>query len=291
MTVSVGRIGIWSPSFVWNTPDAPDAAAELDELGFGALWLGASAPDLDLPGVLLARTSRMVLATAIVNAWAVEADELAAAFHRVDTAHPGRFLLGLGVSHPPLVQALGRTYAQPLKHLEGYLGALDAAPQPVPVASRVLAALRPKALDLAARRSAGAHPYLVTPEHTRAARETLGEGPLLAPEQKVILESDSTAARELARRNVSYYLAMPNYVRNLQLLGFTDDDLAGHGSDRLIDALYTFGTEQITARVGEHHAAGADHVAVQVISADLDVSNRTGRLARTHWRTLAAALL
>ncbi|MCK9921486.1 LLM class F420-dependent oxidoreductase [Frankia sp. AgPm24] len=296
MTVSIGRVGIWAPSFAWSTPDAltPDAleaVAELDELGFGALWLGASTPDLVLPGALLAATSRMTIATAIVNVWAAEADELAASFHRVDAAHPGRLLLGLGASHAPVVEALGRTYTQPLKHLEAYFDGLDAAPRPVPGASRVLAALRPKALELAARRTAGAHPYLVTPDHTRAARETLGDGPLLVPEQKVVLEPDRTEARRLARRNVSYYLALPNYVRNLQLMGFTDDDLTGEGSERLLDALYAFGVEQIVARVAEHHAAGADHVAVQVISADTDVRTRVGRPSRPQWRTLAAALL
>ncbi|CAO5158146.1 Luciferase-like domain-containing protein [Frankia sp. AiPs1] len=292
MTVSVGRVGIWSPSFAWNAPDAVEAAVELDELGYGALWLGASAPDLRLPERLLAATSRIAVATGIVNVWAVEAVELAAAFHRLDTANPERLALGLGVSHAPIVRTLGRDYAQPLRYLDAYLDALDAAPEPVPAASRVLAALRPKALALAAARSAGAHPYLVTPEHTASARRALGEAPLLAPEQKVILETDPAEARALARYNLSYYFALPNYVRSLRTLGFDEDDFADNGSERLIDALYAWGTvEQIAKRVAEHHAAGADHVAVQVIFADTDVRNRTGRPARAQWRALAPALL
>ncbi|EFC85078.1 LLM class F420-dependent oxidoreductase [Parafrankia sp. EUN1f] len=292
MTVSVGRVGIWTPYFAWNAPDAREAVEELDELGFGALWLGSSAPELRLPAELLAATGRMVVATGIVNVWSTDAAELAARFHRIAAAHPGRFLLGLGAGHASTAGAFGKTYTQPLRYLAAFLDGLDAAPEPVPVASRVLAALRPKALALAEHRSAGAHPYLVTPEYTRFARETLGQEPLLAPEQKVILETDPAEARALARRNLGYYLTLPNYVRNLQMMGFTDDDLVGNGSDRLIDALFAWGTvEQIARRVAEHHAAGADHVAVQVISADTDVRSRTGRPARKQWRALAAALL
>ncbi len=292
MTVSLGRVGIWSPSFAWNTPDAREAAQELDELGYGALWLGSSVPDLRLPAELLAATGRMAVATGIVNVWAAEAVELAAAYHPIADAYPDRFLLGLGASHAPVVRALGRTYAQPLRYLATYLDALDLAPRPVPASSRVLAALRPKALALAGHRSAGAHPYLVNPEHTAFARETLGEGPLLIPEQKVLLDTDPAAARALARHNLSYYLALPNYVRNLRAIGFADDDFAGNGSDRIVDALYAWGTtEQIAKRVAEHHAAGADHVAVQVISAETGVHSRSGQPARTQWRALASALL
>jgi probable F420-dependent oxidoreductase len=292
MTVSLGRVGIWSPSFAWNTPDAREAAEELDELGYGALWLGASAPDLRLPAELLAATRRMAVATGIVNVWAADAVELAATFHRVAAASEDRFLLGLGASHAPVVRALGKTYSQPLRYLATYLDALDSAPEPVPAASRVLAALRPKALALAERHSAGAHPYLVTPEHTQFARQALGEGPLLAPEQKVVLETDPAQARALARHNLSYYLALPNYVHNLRTMGFADDDFAGSGSDRVVDALYAWGpVDQIAKRIAEHHAAGADHVAVQVVSADTDVHSRSGRPSRKQWRALAAALL
>jgi probable F420-dependent oxidoreductase len=292
MTLSLGRVGIWSLSFAWNTPDAQEAAHELDELGYGALWLGGADPALALPAGLLAATERMVVATGIVNVWAADAVDLAARFHKLDAAYPGRFMLGLGASHAPIVRALGRSYAQPLAYLAAYLDDLDAAPEPVPADSRVLAALRPRALALAKERTAGAHPYLVTPEHTRAAREGLGAGALLVPEQKVILETDPAAARALAHHNLSRYLALPNYVRNLRELGFADDELTGGGSDRVVDALYAWGTlEQIARRVAEHHDAGADHVAVQVISGHTDLYTRSGRPAREEWRALAGALL
>jgi len=292
MTVSLGRVGIWSPSFAWNTPDAREAADELDELGYGALWLGGADPALALPAGLLAATGRMIVATGIVNVWAADAVDLAARFHKLDAAYPGRFMLGLGASHAPIVRALGRSYVQPLAYLAAYLDDLDAAPEPVPADSRVLAALRPRALALAKERTAGAHPYLVTPGHTRAAREALGAGALLVPEQKVILETDPAAARALAHHNLSYYLALPNYVRNLRELGFADDELTGGGSDRVVDALYAWGTlEQIARRVAEHHDAGADHVAVQVISGHTDLRTRSGRPAREEWRALAGALL
>ncbi len=292
MAIPIGRVGIWSPSYVWNTDDVREAAAEIDALGYGALWLGAAAPDLRLPEDLLAATDRLVLATGIVNVWAADAAELAAGFHRLARAYPNRFLLGLGVSHAPIVQKLGKAYTRPLSYLAGYLDALDNAPEPVPVDQRVLAALGPKALTLAAQRSAGAHPYLVTPEYTRIARETIGPGPLLVPEQKVVLETSPSTARALARAGVRYYLGLPNYVRNLLALGFTEDDVAGDGSERLVDALVAWGTpDQIAKRITEHHDAGADHVAVQVISSTSGSTARTGRPAREEWRALAAALL
>ena len=291
VTTAPGRVGIWSPSFALNTEDTREAVAELDELGYGALWIGASA-DLKLPGELLAATKRLVVATAIINVWAVRAADVAVDFHRLAQAHPGRLLLGLGASHAPAVESLGLEYRRPLSRLGSYLDELDSLPEPVPADQRILAALGPKALALAGRRSAGVHPYLVTPEHTRAAREILGAGPLLAPEQKVVLETDPATARALARRSVSYYLRLPNYVRNLLALGFTEDDVAGDGSDRLIDALVAWGTpEQVAKRVTEHHDAGADHVVVQVVSPAVDVHTRTGRPTREEWRTLASVLL
>jgi probable F420-dependent oxidoreductase len=284
MAAALGPVGIHSLSRVWDADDAGDAAAELDQLGYPALWLGAVA-DLRLPARLLAATERLVLATSIINVWAVPAAELAADAHRLAGAHPGRFLLGLGASHAPVVEALGGAYARPLAKLSEYLDALDAAPEPVPADGRVLAALGPKALALAGRRSTGAHPYLVTPEHTHSARAVLGPGPLLAPAQKVVLETDPVTARALGRDGIAYYLRLPNYTRNLRALGFTEDDLAGGGSDRLVDALVAWGTpDQIAKRVGEHHDAGADHVAVQVLAAD------AGRPPREQWRTLAALL-
>ncbi|OLB77113.1 MAG: LLM class F420-dependent oxidoreductase [Actinobacteria bacterium 13_2_20CM_2_71_6] len=290
MTIELGRVGIWSPSFTWGTDDRRAVAAELDGLGYGTLWLGSSAGDLRLVEELLDATQRIVLATGIVNIWAYPAAELAANAHRLATRYPGRFMLGLGASHAPQVEALGRTYRQPLRQLAGYLDELDRARHPVPVGHRVLAALRPKALALAAQHSAGAHPYLVTPAHTELARRELGPQPLLAPEQKVVLAPDRAEARALARQNLAYYLRLPNYVRNLQALGFTADDLADGGSDRLVDGLFAWGVDGAVQRVREHHDAGADHVAVQAITPEVDPGTRSGRPALAEWKELAAAL-
>jgi probable F420-dependent oxidoreductase len=193
--------------------------------------------------------------------------------------------MGIGVSHAPLIDSKepGR-YRKPLAATRAYLDALDATPQPVPVANRVLAALGPKMLELAATRSRGAHPYLVTPDHTRYAREQLGEGPLLLPEQTVVLTDDAAEARALGTNWLRAYLAMPNYTNNLLRSGFTPEDLDAV-SDRLIDAVIAWGDEDtVLRRVNEHHAAGADHVCVQVLTAD------PNELPREQWRRLAAAL-
>ncbi|MCM3925578.1 TIGR03620 family F420-dependent LLM class oxidoreductase [Frankia sp. AiPs1] len=293
MAVLLGQVGVWSPSFAWTEPDAlAAAAAELDTLGYGALWIGAAPADLALPEQVLAASSRLAVATGIVNVWTTEPAPLAAAYHRLNTAYPDRFLLGLGISHARVVEGLGREYTRPLAHLGQFLDGLDGADDPVPAQARVLAALRPRALELSARRARGAHPYLVTPEYTVAARAALGDGVLLAPDQKVVLATDPGAARELARSNLGYYLTMPNYVANLQALGFDADDVAGSGSDRLVDALYAWGTPaQAAQRVRDHLDAGADHVAVQVISADVNLAARTGRPTVEEWRALAAELL
>lgn len=291
MAVSLGRVGVWSLSYTWTGSDVAATAAELDALGYGALWLGASPSDLALPEQVLTATDRLAVATGIVNVWTTQPAALAAGYHRLDTAHPDRFLLGLGISHAQIVEGLGHAYTRPLAHLGQFLDGLDGADAPVPAQARVLAALRPRALELAARRARGAHPYLVIPEYTAAARTTLGHGPLLAPDQKVILDTDPAAARRLARANLSYYLAMPNYVANFQASGFDADDVTGTGSDRLVDALYAWGTPaQVAQRVRAHLDAGADHVAVQVISADIDAVRRIGRPTVEAWRALAPEL-
>ncbi|SNQ47363.1 putative F420-dependent oxidoreductase, MSMEG_4141 family [Frankia canadensis] len=291
MGLSLGRVGVWTPSFLWDGPGV-EQAAELDRLGYGALWLGSSAPDLHLPARLLAATSRITVATGIVNVWEAEPAPLAAAFASLDAAHPDRFLLGLGVSHAPFVERLGHAYTRPLARMAGVLDGLDAAAPPVPARRRVAAALGPRALALAAGRTLGAHPYLVTPDYTASARATLGDGPLLAPDQKVVLVADRAQARRVARANLAYYLALPNYVRSLRTLGFGDDDVAGQGSDRLLDALYAFGPPARAAeRIRAHLDAGADHVAVQVLGADLDLGARRGALPVESWRAMAAELL
>jgi probable F420-dependent oxidoreductase len=280
---TVGRYGIWSVGLRSEDParraEITEAAAELEELGYGAAWLGgSSAAHHAVP--LLESTSRLAVGTSIQSIWQYEADASAAAFAEVETAHPGRFVLGLGVSHAKLADQ----YRRPHSALVAYLDALDAAG--VPANRRVLAALGPKLLELSRDRAAGAVPYLVTPEHTAQAREILGEAPLLAPEFKVVLETDPARARALARDSLAMYLTLPNYTNSFLRLGFTEDDLASGGSDRSIDALYAWGDEdRIRDRVTAFHEAGADHVALQVVN-----GGTRDALPREEWRRLAALL-
>ena len=274
--IDTGTVGVWAPEP--DAADVPEVARTLEALGYGTLWIGGSpAHDLAAAEAALAATERLVVATGVATIWAGPAAALAARHRELVDRYGHRFLLGLGASHAPLI---GDAYRRPYSAMVDYLDALDVAPEPVPTDERVLAALGPKMLTLAATRAAGAHPYLVTPEHTRQAREVLGEGPLLAPEQKVVVGTDPAEARGIARGVLRMYLQLPNYVRNLLRLGFTDDDVAGDGSDRLVDALVAWGTpEQIRARIAEHHAAGADHVAVQALG--------TGGIPYDQWRALA----
>jgi probable F420-dependent oxidoreductase len=280
----IGRHGIWSVGLRSEDPARRDqlaeSAAELEQLGYGAIWLGGStAARHALP--LLEATSRIAVGTRIQSIWQYDAAESAAAFADADKAHPGRFVLGLGVSHAKLAEQ----YRRPYSALAAYLDALDAAG--VPAGRRVLAALGPKTLELSRERAAGAVPYLVTPEHTARAREILGETALLAPEFKVVLEPDPARARALARESLAPYLALPNYTNSFLRLGFTEDDLTSGGSDRLVDALYAWGDDaRIRARVQEFHAAGADHVALQLVD-----GNPRDTLPRAAWRRLSDLLL
>jgi probable F420-dependent oxidoreductase len=261
MDIKLGRIGIWRQASALS----PEMAAEVEALGYGAIWVGAS-PDggLGLIDRLLDATDHIAVATGIVNVWKDDAATVGASYHRITARHPGRFLLGLGIGHPEAT----REYRQPYATLVSYLDQLDEAN--VPKDARALAALGPKVLELSAARSAGAHPYLTTPEHTRWARQLLGAGPLLAPEQKVVLGTDAERTRAIARRAVANpYLRLTNYVSNLRRLGWTDADLADGGSDALIDALVVHGDAEALGRgVAAHLDAGADHVAVQVLGAD-----------------------
>jgi probable F420-dependent oxidoreductase len=292
MRQDIGRIGIWSSSRLWDGGDTAEAAAELDELGYGALWFGSLAGDLSLVETVLDASRRMVVATGVVNVWMSDPDAVAAFTHEMAGAHPGRFLLGVGPSHRPAAEAVGRRYERPLAELGRYLDRLDAAPHPVPPDERIVAALGPKALDLAARRSAGAHPYLVTPEHTEIARRALGPGKVVATEQMVVLESDPGVARAVARHHLARYLVLDNYRRSLLRLGFDPADLDGGGSDRLVDALFAWGGPEAAAkRVTEHLEAGADHVCVQAYTADQEAGGGLPTLPRAAWRTLAEVLL
>lgn len=294
MAVDVGRTGIWCMSRIWpaDPGQAGEAAAELEELGFGALWLGISDAALELPQTLLAATSSLAVATGIVSVWDAPPDQVAAAYHRVAQEFPGRFLLGLGASHAHIVERIGQQYKRPYSKVAGFLDGLDAATPPVPAGGRAVAALGPRMLALAGQRSAGAHPYLTTPEHTRQAREILGPGPLLAPEQKVILETDPARARQIARAALDMYLKSPNYIASLRRLGFGEQDIS-QGSDHLIDALVAWGgPDVIRDRVSAHHQAGAGHVCVQVLTGGLggQVIAGTPGLPREQWRELAQAL-
>ncbi|MET8330809.1 LLM class F420-dependent oxidoreductase [Streptomyces sp. NPDC005181] len=280
---AIGRYGLWTTALHAPDPsratEAAEAAAELEELGYGALWLGASGVEHAAP--LIEATSTITVATGILSIWQYEAKDTAARWSALESAHPGRFLLGLGVSHAKLAEQ----YKRPYTAMNDYLHALDTAG--VPAGRRVLAALGPKMLELARDRAAGAHPYLVTPEHTAQAREKLGQGPLLAPEFTVVLETDPDRARATARQTLAFYLKLPNYTNNWLRLGFTEDDFADGGSDHLIDTLFGWGDEQrVRERIDAFLEAGADHVAVQTLTPD---SDRTAP-PREHWRRLAATL-
>jgi probable F420-dependent oxidoreductase len=274
MAVDLGPIGIWQRATSLDS----STAAEIEKLGYGTIWIGGSPPgDLRLAEELLAATDRITVATGIVNIWKDDARTVASSYHRIAARHPGRFLLGVGIGHPEATS----TYRSPYETVVTYLE--DLAEEGVPRAGVVLAALGPKMLRLAAERTAGAHPYLTTPEHTRNAREILGEAPLLAPEQKVVVDTDGRRARALGRRAVSNpYLKLTNYVANLKRLGYSDDDLAADGSDRLVDALAPHGeAEQLAGSVTAHLEAGANHVCVQVLGDD----------PMTGYRALAQVLL
>ncbi|MFC8342672.1 LLM class F420-dependent oxidoreductase [Streptomyces sp. NPDC057280] len=282
---TVGRYGIWSSGLRSTDPsrrgELAEAAAELEELGYGALWLGGSSSARDA-APLIEATSRIVVGTSIQSIWEHEPAASAASFAELDAAHPGRFVLGLGVSHAKFAEQ----YRRPYSALVSYLDALDEAGHPAD--RRLLAALGPKTVDLARERAAGSVPYLVTTDHTATSRRRLGEAPLLAPELKVVLESDPARARALARDYLAVYLTLPNYTNNFLRNGFTEDDLAHGGSDRLVDAVYAWGDEtRIRARIDEYLAAGADHVALQIV----DGSRPGGQsLPREAWSKLASLL-
>jgi probable F420-dependent oxidoreductase len=293
MAAGVGGVGIWATSGLWEEDgklrgDGADAAAELEELGYGAVWLGRANGDLGLAERLLDTTNRLVVGTSIVNIWMYGPQLVASSYSRVSARHRDRLLVGLGVGHAPAVEATGQRYERPVHKMRQYLDALDAADPALPKEARALAALGPRVLQLAGQRSAGALPYLTPPEHTTQARAILGPGPLLVAEQKVVLDSDPVSARALSRRGVARYFRLQNYASNLTRLGFTDDDLAGNGSDRLVDAVVAWGhIDAIVQRVREHLDAGADQVAIQVLT---DAVNAGTSLPRAEWRALAPAL-
>ncbi|MGW1316566.1 TIGR03620 family F420-dependent LLM class oxidoreductase [Streptomyces sp. NPDC002426] len=282
-----GRVGIWSGALHGSrTDDAgrkaiAEAVAELEELKYGTLWIGGS-PSVEDAAAVVAATRTVTVATGILSIWDHTAEEVAAGIAAIGAGSRGRFVLGLGVSHGPMVPQ----YSKPYSAMVGYLDALDAASPPVGPESRVLAALGPKMLKLATGRALGAHPYLVTTEHTAEARAALGPDALLAPELSVVLDTDTDRARTTARNMLAMYLQLPNYTENLLRLGFSESDFDGGGSVRLLDALFALGDAgRVKARTQEYLDAGADHVALQVLTAE----EGGGGLPRAEWRELAKA--
>lgn len=273
----LGSTGVWTTRLdALPAARAQQTAAELEELGFGALWFGESngREALTQAALLLAATRRIVVATGIANIYGRDPVTTAAAQKTLAEAYPNRFLLGLGVSHIPLVEQLrGHRYDKPVATMRRYLDAMDQAPYravaPVTKPLRILAALGPQMLRLSAERADGAHPYNTTPEHTAQAREILGPEPLLCPEQAVILETNAGKARAIARKFLALYLTLPNYTNNFLRLGFTETDFSNGGSDKLIDSVIAWGDLQtVLTRVNEHLRAGADHVCIQVLTED-----------------------
>jgi probable F420-dependent oxidoreductase len=273
----LGQFGIWRG---WHAL-TPDLAVTIERAGYGTLWVGSS-PDGDLIAEeeLLAATSTLVLGTSIVNIWKDNAATVSGSWHRLAGRYPGRFILGIGAGHPEATAS----YVTPYGALADYLETLLAAG--VPASGIVLAALGPRVLRLAGEQAGGAIPYLVTAEHTRQAREILGDGPLLAPEHKVVLDTDPGRARATGRPRVEKpYLGLVNYTRNLRRLGWSEADLANGGSDALIDALVLHGSAgEVAAGLREHLAAGADHVVIQLLTRD------DGELLVPGYQELAAAL-
>ena len=270
----LGAVGVWR-----GAPQvSPKLAVQLERLGYGAVWLGGSpSADLEIVDRLLAATSSLTVGTSIVNMWQSDPAIVARSYTRIEAGFPGRFVLGVGAGHPEATPH----YASPYDTLAGYVDQLEASG--VPLDRVVLAALGPRVLKLAADRAAGAIPYLVPPEHTRQARQILGPDRLLAPEHKVVLDADPSAARELGRRRVrTPYLGLVNYTSNLRRLGYTDADMSAGGSDRLVDALVAHGTpEQVAAQLTGHLDAGADHVCIQLLTrGDPDPVPQYAELAR-----------
>jgi probable F420-dependent oxidoreductase len=288
--MELGAFGVWQPSFLTTVV----MAREIEEIGFATLWIGGEPPDLSHAGELLAATNDLIIGTSILNVWHGEPTTAAKAYLRLAERFPDRLLLGLGVGHSEQNQQ----FAKPMTALNRYLDVLDLCG--VPVGGRALAALGPRMLELARQRAAGVVPYLVTPEHTRRARSILGQDLLVAPEQKVVVDSQEDRARALARPRIKHpYLGLVNYTNNLRRLGFTDGDLVGDGSDQLIDQLAIHGDAETVVRgLRKHIDAGADHVQIQVIGSrhlphprvrDVYTQVYDREIVDTY-RTLAAAL-
>lgn len=271
---ALGKVGVWSWSLVDRpAPEVRSAVVAIEQMGFRAVWFPESRgrEAFTTAAIVLSATERLAAVTGIANVWARDPDAASGAAVALGEAWPGRFVLGLGVSHAPSVAARGGSYRRPLEQMIGYLDGMERArfvgPEADPPVPVVLAALGPKMLRLAAERTAGAHPYFVPVEHTRFARQVMGPGPWLAPEQAVVLETDPGLARALARNHMERYLLLDNYRRNLIRLGWSEAQIDAGGSDDLVDAIVAWGdADAIADRVRSHLEAGADHVGIQVLS-------------------------
>jgi probable F420-dependent oxidoreductase len=275
---ALGRVGVWYTGLgLRSAEDERTAAASIEELGYPALWFGEGTSNKEAfshAAILLAATREIVIATGIASIYSRDATAMKCGGLALAEAYPGRFVLGIGVSHAPMVELRGHDYGKPVAAMRDYLDAMErarySAPEPVEPLLVVLAALRPRMLELARDRSDGAHPYLVTPRHTVRARELLGPDRLLAPEQGFVLESDPDRARAIAREHLGTYLTLPNYVNSWREEGFGDADFADGGSDRLVDGLVVWGdADAIAERVREHLDGGADHVCLQPVARPL----------------------
>lgn len=288
----LGRLGIWSRELRFGEAgDMREGAAELEELGFGTLWVpgGFDGPLLAICADQLGATSRVALATGILNVFGHDPADVAREHAAIDERFPGRFLLGIGVGHAKFLAPEAQERSRrPLEVISGYLDELERHAPPGSAPARVVAALAPRMVQLARERTLGIHPYMVPVAHTAEVRAALGAGPLVLTELSVVLGGAGDDLRAQARQDVALYLTLPNYVRTWGRLGFGEEDLAGGGSDRLIDAIYALGSvEQVGERVREHLAAGADHVCLRVVTnAPMAGVNET--LPRAAWRELAA---
>jgi probable F420-dependent oxidoreductase len=276
--MQLGRFGIWTSYRAIGNENAGEAARFIEDLGFGALWLGGS-PQVPALRPLLEATERIVVATAILNVWQSDPAQVARDFAELDSAFPDRILLGIGIGHPEAQSE----YTKPLSAMRAFLDGLDAADAPIARERRCLGALGPKMLELSAARALGAHPYFVPVAHTRAARERLGESALLAPELACVVDENAESARATARAYAKLYLGLGNYTRNVLRHGFSEEDVADGGSDRLIDSVVPHGSaDDIATAARQHRDAGADHVCLQTVG--------VSGVPRSEWTALAGAL-
>ncbi|MBM7494789.1 putative F420-dependent oxidoreductase [Micromonospora luteifusca] len=286
---TLGPVGIWSMELRGAArPEVREAAAELDELGFPALWI----PGLDGPGALddvehlLAAAPRATVALGVLSMWGQDPTTLGSRWAALDSAYGPRAVLGLGVSNAHSAANAGQDYGKPTASMRRFLDGLDAASHPIPADRRLLGALGPKMVDLATARTSGWHPFLVTPEYSAAQRARVGEAPLVAPHLAVVLDRDPSRARAAARDGIGMFIGFPAYRSNLARLGYGEEDLIPGGSDRLIDALVAWGDlDDVADRIQAHLDAGADHVTLHVLRPDANAD-----LPRQQWRELATLL-